>query len=49
MIVLKSHKEIELMRKAGKVTAEALAAGGEAVKPGVTTAYIDDIIEKYIK
>ena len=49
MIVLKSHKEIELMRKAGKVTAEARAAGGEAVNPGVTTAYIDDIIEKYIK
>ena len=37
------------MRRAGRITAEALAAGGEAVKPGVTTAHINDVIEKYIK
>ncbi|PWM45118.1 MAG: type I methionyl aminopeptidase [Clostridiales bacterium] len=49
MIILKSQKEIELMRRAGRITAEALAAGGEAVKPGVTTAHINDVIEKYIK
>ena len=37
MITLKSAHEIELMRRAGKITAAARALAGEMVKPGVTT------------
>ncbi|MGD8864235.1 MAG: type I methionyl aminopeptidase, partial [Anaerolineales bacterium] len=36
-IVLKSKRELDLMRKAGLINARALAAAVEAVKPGVTT------------
>lgn len=41
MITLKSPHEIELMRRAGKITAAARALAGEMVKPGVTTREID--------
>ena len=37
------------MKDAGRITGEALALGGELVKPGVTTAYIDAQIRKYIE
>ena len=37
MIVLKTAKEIELMKEACRISAEALKVAGEAVKPGVTT------------
>jgi methionine aminopeptidase, type I len=37
------------MRKAGQIAARALQAGGEAVRPGVTTAQIDAVIEQYIR
>lgn len=36
------------MRLANQISAEALRLGGEAVKPGVTTAQIDKIIYDYI-
>lgn len=49
MIVLKTKTELEKMRAAGKISAEALRAGGEAVKPGVTTAHINSVIHKFIK
>ena len=40
MISVKTPKEIALMRQAGRISARALALGGEAVRPGVTTADI---------
>ena len=43
MIVLKTRREIELMREAGRVSAMVLKLAGEAVAPGVTTAQIDKI------
>ena len=43
MIILKSSKEIMLMKAAGLITARALEAAGKAVKPGVTTWEIDRI------
>ena len=49
MIVLKSSREIELMRHAGQIAGEALALGGELVKPGVTTKHINDMMERYIR
>ena len=47
-IVLKSQKEIELMREAGRISATALKIAGEAVQPGITTAEIDKIAYDYI-
>lgn len=49
MIVLRTAKEIEMMRKACQVSAEALQLAGEAVKPGITTYEIDQIAYRYIK
>jgi methionyl aminopeptidase len=37
------------MRHAGRITAEALAAVGEAVRPGATTAELDEIAETVIR
>jgi methionyl aminopeptidase len=48
MIALKNKAELELMRIAGRISAEALQVGGQAVKPGVTTAQVDAAIHKYI-
>ncbi len=49
MIILKSAREIELMRRAGKITAAARALAGEMVKPGVTTQEIDKAVYRFIK
>jgi methionyl aminopeptidase len=46
MIVLKSRDEIERMRAASVVVAEVLATLREHVKPGVTTAELDDVAEE---
>lgn len=37
------------MKEAGRITGEALLLAGEAVKEGVTTKYLDDIIRNYIE
>ena len=49
MIVLKTRRELELMREAGRISAGALKAAGEAVEPGISTAEIDRIAYNYIK
>ena len=49
MITLKSAHEIDLMRRAGKITAAARALAGEMVKPGVTTQEIDKAVEEFIR
>ena len=48
MIILKSSQEIEKIREAGKIVAEALSAAGEIIKPGITTGEINSLIEKVI-
>ena len=48
MIILKNDKEIDLMRKAGKVLAETLLLVESKVKPGITTAELDRIAEEFI-
>ena len=48
MVVLKTAAELSAMRDAGRISAQALLVGGEAVKPGVTTAEIDRKIHKFI-
>ncbi|MBQ9393418.1 MAG: M24 family metallopeptidase, partial [Oscillospiraceae bacterium] len=49
MITLKSSREIELMRRAGRITAAVRAVAREMVRPGVTTHQIDEAVIKYIK
>ena len=49
MIVLKTNRELALMREACVISAGALKLAGEAVEPGVTTAEIDRIAYDYIK
>ena len=49
MVVLKTRREIELMREAGRISATALKVAGEAVRPGVSTLEIDTIARKYIE
>ena len=39
---------IEAMRVAGKVGAQALAAGGNAVRPGVTTDEVDRVVHEFL-
>ncbi|MFV0497052.1 MAG: type I methionyl aminopeptidase [Candidatus Fimivivens sp.] len=48
MVILKTKEELQLMRKAGAITAEALHAGGAAIKPGITTRQVDRVIHDYI-
>ena len=48
MITLKSGQEIELMRRAGKITAAARALARDMVKPGVTTQQIDEAVYQFI-
>ena len=49
MIVLRTAKEIDMMRKACQISAEALQLTGESVKPGITTYELDRIAYQYIK
>lgn len=49
MISVKTAKEIERMKKACKISADALWIGGQAVKPGITTRELDNIIFDYIQ
>ncbi|MBM6836707.1 type I methionyl aminopeptidase [Clostridium saudiense] len=48
MIIIKTEKEIDLMRQAGKIVAETLLLVEKKVKPGVTTAELDRIAEEFI-
>lgn len=48
-ITLKSPREIELMRQAGRITAAARALARDMVTPGITTAEIDREIHHFIE
>lgn len=48
MIVLKTTRELEIMREACRISAGALSVAGKAVEPGITTAEIDKIAYDYI-
>lgn len=49
MISLKSPKDLEKMRRAGRLTAQARALAGSMIKPGVTTLEIDRAVRKFIE
>ncbi len=49
MIILKSPREIDLMRTAGKVTAQLLEDLKDFIRPGITTLDIDRYAEEFIR
>ena len=49
MVSIKTARELSKMKDACKISAEALRAAGEAVRPGITTLEIDSIVRKYIE
>ena len=48
MVVLKTGRELSVMREACRISAGALKKAGEAVEPGITTGELDRIAEEYI-
>lgn len=49
MIKLKNSAQIALMKKAGRITGEALLVARDNIRPGVTTKHLDDVIRRYIE
>ena len=49
MISIKNDHEIEKMRQASRITAQARALAGSMIRPGVTTEEIDRAVRKYIE
>ena len=49
MIIIKSQKEIEIMREAGKIVAETHEILKSAIIPGISTLELDKIAEENIR
>ncbi len=49
MVVLKTSRELGIMKEACSIAAGALQTVGNAVEPGITTAELDALAEKYIR
>ena len=49
MIIPKTREEIELMREAALIVSRTLGILAKEVKPGVTTLYLDQLAEEYIR
>lgn len=49
MVSIKTAREIEALKEAGRISAAALRIGGEMLADGVTTARVDDAIRDYIR
>ncbi|NMA96051.1 MAG: type I methionyl aminopeptidase [Clostridiales bacterium] len=49
MIIIKSEKEIEIMKVAGGIVAGAHKAVKDAIRPGITTKELDNIAREYIE
>ena len=49
MIVLKTARELGIMKQACIISAKALKLIGEAIEPGVTTAELDKLAEDFIR
>ncbi|WP_042356988.1 type I methionyl aminopeptidase [Bacillus rubiinfantis] len=49
MIVLKSQREIEAMKKAGEILAACHKGIAKLIKPGITTWEIEEFVEKFLK
>ncbi len=48
MIKIKKPEEIKILAEGGKILGSILKQVGEAVRPGVSTKYLDDLAEKLI-
>jgi methionyl aminopeptidase len=49
VVTLRSAREIEIMRRSGKITSKVLTDLMKAVRPGMTTASLDEMAEKGIR
>ena len=49
MIIVKNSEQINLMKKAGAITAEALLVARELVRPGISTKELDTAIRRHIE
>lgn len=49
MIQIKNPEQINVMKEAGRITAEALLIAQEHVRPGVSTAYLDNLIYEHFE
>ena len=49
MVIIKNSEQLMLMRRAGKITAEALLVSRDAIKPGVSTKEVDTKIRQFIE
>jgi methionyl aminopeptidase len=47
--MIKSRRDINQMRRAGRVVAEVLALMESELKPGVTTLHLDELAERHIR
>ena len=48
MIIIKNSEQLALMKKAGRITAEALLIARDAIRPGISTKEIDRKIHDFI-
>jgi methionyl aminopeptidase len=49
MIYLKTDDDLVYLRESGQIVAKALGAVAEYIKPGITTKYLDQIAEEFIR
>lgn len=49
MIILKSKREIDIMREANQIVAQTHALLAEKIKPGISTAELDQIADEFIR
>ncbi len=48
-VIVKSARELDLMRRAGRIVAATLETLRETVRPGVTTAQLNEVAETFIR
>lgn len=49
MIIIKTNREIEFMRRSGKIVSDTLEKIYESIKPGIATYELDRIADEYIR
>lgn len=49
MIILKTKREIEIMKKAGRLVAQSHDLVRKYIKPGVTTKELDQLVEEFLR
>ena len=49
MVVLKTSEQLKLMKRAGRITGEALLVARDLIRPGISTGELDGAIRAYIE